>query len=192
MEIPVEKKSSMSWLWILLALLLAALLLWWLLDDDDEAAEPVAVGTVATAPADLEAGQVAPLPEPVAQVSGRSIGDILGNPSAFVGQPFSQDSVEVASVPTDRGFWIRDNGQQMFAIMTGEGESKLDINPGQRVRIKEGMLRDATFLQQGQIPGNLDKDTRSVIEGQKVFLALEAGDVEILSRPGSDGKAPAQ
>jgi hypothetical protein len=77
MEIPVEKKSSMSWLWILLALLLAALLLWWLLDDDDEVAEPVAVGTVATAPADLETGQVAPLPESVAQAAGRSISDIL-------------------------------------------------------------------------------------------------------------------
>lgn len=44
-EIPVEKKSSMNWLWVLLALLVAALLLWWLLDDNDnnQVTEPVAV-----------------------------------------------------------------------------------------------------------------------------------------------------
>lgn len=33
-EIPVEKKSGKSWLWILLPLLLLGLLLWWILDDD--------------------------------------------------------------------------------------------------------------------------------------------------------------
>lgn len=183
MEIPVEKKSNMSLLWVPLALLLAALLLWWLLDDDDEVAEPVAVGTVATAP---DTTQVAPLPEPVAQTRGRSIADILGNPSAFVGQPFAPDAVEVASVPTDRGFWIRNNGSQIFAVFTGEGESPMDINPGQTVRIKEGVLRDASFLQRGQIPGNLDPDTRGILEDQKVFLAIRAEDVEILNRAASN------
>lgn len=44
-DIPVEKKSSMKWLWVLLALIIAALLLWWLLDDNDDAqvAEPVGI-----------------------------------------------------------------------------------------------------------------------------------------------------
>lgn len=188
MEIPVEKKSSMSWLWILLALLLAALLLWWLLDDDDEVAEPVAVGTVATAPADVATTQVAPLPEPVAQASGRTIADVLGNPTAFVGQNFSQDAVEVASVPTDRGFWIRDNGAQIFAMFTQSGESQMEIAAGQSVRIKEGVLRDTAFLQQGQIPETLDQETRRIVEAQPIFLALEAGDVEIVDRAASNAQ----
>ena len=40
-EIPVEKKSSKSWLWLLLALLLGALILWWILADDGDDAELV-------------------------------------------------------------------------------------------------------------------------------------------------------
>ena len=39
-EIPVEKKSSMTWLWLLLAAILAALLIWWITADEDDA-EPV-------------------------------------------------------------------------------------------------------------------------------------------------------
>ena len=45
-EIPVERKSSAKWLWILLLLLLGALLLWWLLAEDDKA-ELVEANTVA-------------------------------------------------------------------------------------------------------------------------------------------------
>lgn len=192
MEIPVEKKSSMAWLWILLALILAALLLWWLLDDDDEAVVPVAVGTVATAPADVQAGQVATLPEPVAQAPGRTIADVLGNPSAFVGQSFSQDAVEVASVPTDRGFWIRDGGAQIFALLTQEGESAMNIQPGQRVRISEATLRNAAAMQESRIPETLDQETRRIVEAEPIILTLEPGDIEILEGAASNAAAPAQ
>lgn len=41
-EIPVQKKTSLAWLWILLAVLLAASLLWWLLSgsNDNEVGDP--------------------------------------------------------------------------------------------------------------------------------------------------------
>lgn len=186
MEIPVEKKSSLAWLWILLALLLAALLLWWLLDDDDDVAEPVAVDTVATAPAVVTTDQA------VAEDPNRSIAAIKANPSAFVGQSFSRDAVEVASVPTDRGFWIRENGEQIFAMFTQEGESPIDVTDGQTVRISEATLRDTAFLQQGQIPETLDQETRNVVEAQPIFLTLEPGDVEVVERAGSNAATPAQ
>jgi hypothetical protein len=80
----------------------------------------------------------------------------------------------------------------MFALLTTPGESKMDINPGQRIRIKKGTLRDTAFLQQNQIPETLDQESRRAVEGQPIFLTLEEGDVEILSRAASDGKAPAQ
>ena len=35
-EIPVEKKSSSAWLWIVLLALLGAIAGWWLLSDDGE------------------------------------------------------------------------------------------------------------------------------------------------------------
>lgn len=51
-EIPVEKKSSLAWLWILLGLLTLGLLLWWLFADDDEVDALAPAATTATAPAD--------------------------------------------------------------------------------------------------------------------------------------------
>jgi len=51
-EIPIEKKSSKTWLWVVLALLVVALLAWWLLDDDSEdAVEYTDDQPVATQPA---------------------------------------------------------------------------------------------------------------------------------------------
>lgn len=35
-EIPVKKKSSLAWLWILLVALIIALLAWWLFAEADE------------------------------------------------------------------------------------------------------------------------------------------------------------
>lgn len=34
-EIPVEKKSSNTWIWLLLAAILVALLVWWFAAEDD-------------------------------------------------------------------------------------------------------------------------------------------------------------
>ena len=179
-EIPVEKKSSLAWLWILLAILLIGLLIWWALDDDE--VEPV------TPPA-IESSEVAPLPEPIAQSPGQSIADIMGNPAAFVGQSFSPNSVRVADVPTDRGFWIEDNGARMMAVIIDRpGEGK-NINPGQMLRIREGILRDATFLQGNEIPGDLDADTRRILQAQPIFLVVEGQNIEILGKPGGAATA---
>ena len=49
-EIPVEKKSSMTWLWLLLAAILAALLIWWITADEDDA-DPVLAETAIEADA---------------------------------------------------------------------------------------------------------------------------------------------
>lgn len=35
-EIPITKKSSLPWLWIIIASLIIGLLAWWLLTDDDD------------------------------------------------------------------------------------------------------------------------------------------------------------
>ena len=44
-EIPVEKKSSRTWLWLLLAAILVVLLIWWLSSGNDNVVDEDAVAT---------------------------------------------------------------------------------------------------------------------------------------------------
>lgn len=178
-EIPVHKKSNMGWLWILLAVLVLGLLAWWLFSGDDEVeygpTEVVGEQTVGADP-------VTP-PEPVAMEAGISIADILGNPATYVGRNDFTDEVMVPEVPTDRGFWIEDQDQRLFAVLIDNPqEQPLDINPGQRLRVTEGMVRGATFIE--QIPGEpLDPDTMGILREQDAYLVVDESNIEILSRP---------
>lgn len=178
-EIPVERKSGMAWLWGLLLLAAVALLLWWALDDDEEE-------LVATADTELVGEQTVgadPItpPEPVAMEAGISIADVLASPSEYVGRNDLQDEVRVAEVPTDRGFWVEDQGQRMFAvIIDNPQEEPKDINSGQQLRITEGMVRDATFI--ANIPGApLDADTERLAREQDAYLVVDESNIEILS-----------
>lgn len=178
-DINVERKGGMAWLWWILGLIVLALIVWWFLaagDDDPDTAEVVDPAPV-----------VAPIttPEPVAQTQGVSIADIMGDPEGYVGQDFN-DEVIVTEVPTDRGFWIEDNGARLFAIIIDQPEEQpKDINPGQTLRITEGVLRDTTFI--AQIPGvPLDADTENLARQQPIFLTVDEGNIEILP----EGTAP--
>lgn len=178
-EIPIEKKSSKAWLWILLALLILGLLLWWLLSDDDEAelvTAPVAVEeTMAPATPMTATDGTAAAQGPV------TLAAITANPSAYFGQTFTGE-VEVPEVPTDRGFWVTQDGARVFALIIDEPqEIPKDINPGQRLRVTEGMLRDATQLE--NIPGKpIDDDTRRILGEQQIFMIADEDNIEILSR----------
>jgi len=179
-EIPVHKKSSLTWLWILLALLLAALLLWWLLSDNDDADEAVQDPGVAA----VDTGAQEPLAAGSAQrageaASGLSLAAILANPTEYIGQEFAGE-VDVGEVPTDRGFWIESQGARMLALINdGPLEVPMDINPDQRLRITSGTVRDADDL--AGLPGEpLDADTRTILDGQDVFMLVNEDNMEIL------------
>lgn len=181
-EIPVERKSSMAWLWILLALIILGLLLWWALDDGEEEV------AVQSAPTEI-VGEQTPAADPMASPApggteaGMSIAAILANPTEYVGRDDFQAEVGVPEVPTDRGFWVEDQGNRLFAIIIDEPrEVPLDINAGQRLRVTKGMIRDATFL--SQIPGRtLDADTKRIVQDQDAYLIVNEDNIEILSRP---------
>lgn len=174
-----EDPGRPKWLWILVIVVLVALpLIWWASDTDAERVETGAEIVGADTPG---ADPVTP-PEPVAMEAGVSIADILARPTEFVGRSDFQDEVTVPEVPTDRGFWIEDQGERLFAvIIDNPSEVPKDINAGQQLRITEGMVRDATFL--SQLPGEpIDADTRRILDGQDVFLVVDEEDIEILSR----------
>lgn len=161
-EIHIEKKKSMSWLWILLAILLIAFLLWWLFWPRPVDVDP-ATTTIVTTPVPATSATAPPLTEGDATIAG-----ILANPTAWVGREFS-GLVTVESVPTDRGFWIQQNGQRMYVILVDEpAEVPIDINTGQQIRIR-GTVRDAAYLSEVQ-GETLAEATRTTASQQPAYL----------------------
>lgn len=178
-----KKRGGMSWLWWALGLLALILIVWWVWPDGDaDEAELTDVDPI-------ERGAPAATPEP----ADVSIGDILDNPDEHIGETFPSMEVTVAEVPTDRGFWIESDGRRLFAIINDQPrEQPKDINPGQRLRITGGTLRDATFLP--DISGEpLETSTEELAEDQDVFLVVDESDITVLEggtpQPGTD---PAQ
>lgn len=175
-EIHIEKKkSSMAWLWILLAILALILIVWWLWPEA-EVVEPVAAVTPVAPITDTFVAT----PPPAAETP--TIGAITASPQAWVGREFSGE-VNVVEVPTDRGFWVEQDGQRMFALVVDQPrEQPVDINPGQRLRITSGTVRDAAYLP--QLPGDtLTSDTEAVVRDQPVYLVVNEDNITFLDRP---------
>ncbi len=175
-DINVERKSTNIWPWIL-GLLVLALLIWLLAE---------AFGRDEAEVADVPVTEVQPTvppvaPEPIAQEAGVPVSQIIESPATWTGRTVAGE-VRVVEVPTDRGFWIEDQGERLFALIVDEPrEVPVDINAGQTLRIREAVLRDPTFI--GNIPGEpIDADTRRILNGLPVFLIVDEENVEILSR----------
>lgn len=167
-EIHMERKRGMGWMWALLAILLIALLAWMFWPRRDVELVPVATATTATI--------IDPVVVPPA--TDTTIATILASPQQWVGREFS-GVVTVADVPSDRGFWIEQNGQRMFAILYDEpAEVPIDINAGQQLRIR-GTVRDAPYLP--QVPGEkLTQSTEAIAREQPVYLVAGETAIEIL------------
>lgn len=184
-EIDLERKRSggMGWLWGLLILLLLGLLAWWLWPDTDIEEAPVVPVEDVERPAPME-----PVDEP-----DLGLPAILDNPDMYVGQPFPDNEVQVGGELTDRGFWIEQENRRLFAVIVDEPqEEPRDINPGQRLRLTGGTLRDASYL--SDMPGEpLDQETERMAREQDIFLVVDERNIQILEggEP-QPGTTPAQ
>lgn len=183
-EIHVEKKKSI-WPWIIAALV-ALLVIWALIEmmdrdtADTAAVAPTAEAPVATAPAPATApvdttadagGAIAVLP----------VATILAGPAGYVGQPVS-GTARVADVPTDRGFWIEQDGQRMFAVVE-QGpnmEDAINVNAGQEIRFNDATVHDANSM--AQLGGTLDEESKQILADQKAFLVVDPNDITVVSR----------
>ena len=179
-DINVERKTGTGWLWWVLGLIILALLIWWVAapgDEDVAMVEPVAEQPI-----------VPPLttPEPIAEAPGVTIADVLGNPTMYVGTDFSQE-VMVADVPTDRGFWIEDQGQRLFVVINesaqagtadvqGRAAERPRLREGDMIQITEGTLQDPTQLQ--NVAGEVDQQTQQILAGQRVFLNTNVENIQ--------------
>ena len=137
-EIPVEKKSSLSWLWWLLLLAGVIALLWWLIAANTDDEEVVVDDTEVTAPVyDEDPAMTADTGEVTALtgVAGlASLGDMIG-------RQVNLTDVAVNEVVGDEGFTVGE-GDNETLVMFDEYptpntpmEGQVDVNPGSRVSI---------------------------------------------------------
>jgi hypothetical protein len=178
-DINVERKGPSIWPWII-GLIVLALLIWALTELFDDDADDLVTEPIAD-----DAAQVEPGPEPMdadAMLVVFPVGEIVADPAAFAGRRLSGE-VRVTDVPTDRGFWIEQDGQRLFAILRDQpAEEPVDINPGQTLRISDATVLTATGI--APITGELDADTRGIVEGEDVVLSIDESNIEIVSRTG--------
>lgn len=173
-EIPVEKKSSMTWLWVLLAVLVAALLLWWVLgDSEDEAVDLAGVETVQADRLTTESVTTdqAAAAGPVTDVS-MLIPTIAPE---MVGREVRLTGAQVQEVVSDIGFWIGpNNDQRVFAVLSQQAtpgtptEGAADVNAGARANIT-GTIRTRQEVMQGLAQG----DVMNLPQGVDRFLVVE-------------------
>ncbi|PEQ10570.1 hypothetical protein B2G71_21545 [Novosphingobium sp. PC22D] len=183
-EVPVQRKKNHLWIWLVL-LVVAILLIWWWVSETAEV-EPDRTAEYAESgeyPAYPEAAPSATSGPATGDVGRTTIAAILDNPSRYIGREDITLQGAVPDVPTDRGFWIEDGGRQLFALIIDQPrEVPKDINPDQRLEVRNGMLRGKDDV--AQLPGEvIDQDTRAILDEQDVFLVVDESDIEILSRP---------
>ncbi len=175
-NIDIEKKTSSGfpWLWATLgALLVAGIILFFVLNNDDDEMEQTAEFTETSEPA-----EVAEVDEPEAQaLDSFPVAAILANPGTWDDRAVNGD-VTVGNVPTDRGFWVENDGAQAFMLIDPRGEeSVVHIQQGQRLRISSASVHPSSEV--GSV-GELDDESRQIIGGQTAFLVVDASDLQIL------------
>jgi hypothetical protein len=183
-DIERKKKSPLPWILGLLALALLAFLLMQSCGDEEEV-EPAVVTDTTTAFTDTTTA-MAPVTDTTtmgaagagAAAAGAAgagwIGTVLAGTNA--GQTASGSGV-VPETPSDRGFWIEENGQRVFAILAEPMEQIKDIDPGQRVSISNARVMRGS--ESSQIPQDVDAEARQTASGQGYFLLVPSSGVQI-------------
>lgn len=164
-EIPVHKKSSLAWLWILVGLVALALLLWWLFARNDRAVEPVATEPVATtqttddpvgaAENAMEADAIGDAGSTAQTATTGTItqfGEVLdtANLDSLVGRKVAFANAPVESVTDDMGFWIGESKARRTYVALHEvpspnnskTEGNVDVNRPSRVMIEGEVVKN--------------------------------------------------
>lgn len=188
-DAPPKRSSTGRFIGIVVALIVAALLVWWLLDDD--AADDPALETDLEIAGDIPAdgGEPTGLPDQDTEIT---IETLLSDPGQFVGSDSFSANMDVPEVPTDRGFWAEQDPAASDArifVLIGDRprEEPMDINPGDRLRLTDAMVRDADALD--DLPGRpIDDETRAILEQQEIFLIVDEDNIERLIQ--AEGPGP--
>jgi len=184
-EINIEKKrSAMPWVIGILVLLLVLWALWEIFDTDtvEPAAETVTPAAALTSPVDA-AVRMEPIPTPPpptdADDSQIPVSVIVVGPAEYVARPVA-GTARVAEVVSDRGFWIEQGGQRIFAVLAQAPnmEQAVDVQAGQQVRLS-GVVYDSSMVD--RIEGGLESQTRELIDDQPAFLLVDPRNVTVVA-----------
>ena len=166
-DIPVEKKSSNSWIWWLLLILGILALLWWLFAANDDEAVDYAATETDTVAADT---QTNPKGEVITALSALSGG------TALVGRQVRLDSVAVNEVVGDEGFTVGEGANKTLVMFDEYStpdtptEGQVDVNAGSRVAI-EGTVENY----EGEMPTSVSREiganTQIMVRASSVNVA---------------------
>ena len=126
--------------------------------EDGDEVEPAAV--VVAAPVDLVA--------------------MMANPLEVVGKEMS-GTVYVDDVISDRGFYVTDGKQRVFAVVREDTpkHEMIDIDKGQKISFR-GLLMEQKMM--ADLTGELEQDTKDAIMAAPYFIAMHHSDVKILEQ----------
>lgn len=165
-NIPVKKKtsSSLSWLWVLLALVVLALIAWWIWGGTNDRNQQVNNAPVA---AQTSTGGTL---TSTAALTGTPLTSLVGRNVAINGAP-------VEGLAGDMALYIGANaGQRVLVVFNQQPspnspkEGKLDINAGSHVNIT-GVVRSANDpLPQG-VHANLPSNVEAYVYASDLSLA---------------------
>lgn len=185
-DIERKKKSPFPWVIGLLVLALLAFLLMRSCGDDDAEPAVAPVTDTTTAPAAVPAtdttmmGAAGATGAAAAGAAGAAgagwIGTVLAGTNA--GQTTGGSGI-VPETPSDRGFWIEENGQRVFAVLAEPMEQMKDVDPGQTVMLSNARVMRGS--EAGQLPESVDAEARRTAQGQGYFLYVPANGVQITS-----------
>lgn len=171
-EIDLERGNrNRIWPWV--AGLLALALVIWGVTEAMETGDDGEVETVQT----LEPVEPAATLEPAGD--DLTMGEIVSSPESHIGERYLPGEVEVGEVPTERGFWIEEDGERLFAVLSSDPEELDRLEEGQRLRIQEGVLQDADYVRDW--PGApLDEETQRIAENEPVVLMVSEQNIQRL------------
>ena len=183
-RIDLEKKKTggMGWLWALLLLVALALLLWWLWGAWSGGSDAAVDSEYAGVEEPAAPAAVPEVEEESTAGAGLPVAQIVADPESWFDRSVS-GQVGVVEVPTDRGFWIEQDGERLFALIVDRpAEVPLDIQTGQTLRLSDARVHRAeAALEEGGIPGTpLDADTRRIAQGEEAILVVDESDIETL------------
>lgn len=168
-ELQIERREQPAvpvWLWVIAALLLAAVLWWFFAGSGNRPSAGVGETPGSAQTTTGTAGDTLPLSA------------IIANPGNYFGQSVS-GFADVATVNSDRGFWVETAGQKLYAVLDDSiPEYPPDVNAGQTLQI-QATVRDPAKLDELPVK-KLEVDARQSLTGQPAFLHVQK--IDILSR----------
>ena len=128
-------------------------------------------------------GEARPLPQSTADTVGErtlvTVSGVIERPDSYLGQSLTSE-VRVTAVPTERGFWIDEDGERLFVVIIDQPqEEPVEVRPNTTVRLERATVRDPSSL--GDLPGEpLDPDTQSILQTQDAFLVVDESNIEMV------------